>query len=219
VPKRELKKPRLLSDQTKLGHLLRATRESLGLSIRNLSVLCCVSSSQLARIESGRSDCTLSRFVSISGSLGLVPGDVIESMQYLDFEPTFHSIEIRNFVSDDEVLGEKIARWCWRMAIILIFSANPEGRISSMPFPLDDMQRNFRAFAVVAQGFSPAERRSTAEAFCERPIAKLWALKLLPGSKERPKLQSSKFDWMFVNPMPESVLESWSAILDSKKVK
>ncbi len=146
-------------DRKALGRLIRAIRDEEFVSIRDLAKSAVVDFSHVSKIELGRSEVSVGRFLRICYALQVPPGLVLEAcgiVSYGIYEATFYNDDAvkERATTGGHIDSEKrklIRDFLTGSALALSYilkSSNPLLMLAALDFPVPSQRENFKNFVV-----------------------------------------------------------------------
>jgi transcriptional regulator with XRE-family HTH domain len=182
---------------------LRWLRSRHGFSQRDLGATTDIAQSEIQKIEAGKQECRLSTFVKLCAELGVPGGWMLDLMmvsnvglfyRVVKADKTFGLLMKAMEIEDSslkDTMAMHLGQSCVLAAILLRCSA-PIRRAAVVPYPTEDLQRRYLAFAKqIEEKFSPVERATTLYPLREFPMTQLHNLDLL--SRETLALKREHF--------------------------
>ncbi len=187
-------------DLRKVGKVLKAARENLRLSFRDLTAKCDISPTQLMRMESGEFEYSVAKFYKLCVVLGIPIGELLEygsdrrmaPVTKLAQQSAFCAV-IKDYKQNARMIAEQFAESCYLLAATILTSNDPIKTAHQAEYPSEALCEKFIKFGFMVDGFSNVERVNTFEALRQNPFNKLNSLGLCDAEmvtehvkKERP---------------------------------
>ena len=171
-----------------IGGVLKKARENLGYSYRKLSEKCGVSPMQLLRIEQGKHEYSLAKFVRVCVALGVPVGSIIEHATVFNYDFKRHPIpadvlKLIGSKSDPEFKkkqnGFDVFIWnAFQSVRRIITDASALAAIREYSFTSERLRINYERFAHEVEAWTNRERVAALEALQNDPYKKLTSLGL-----------------------------------------
>lgn len=185
--KREPRRDNLSVNLQGMGRLLKACRELLRFSLRDLSKLSGMSPAQIMRMESGEFDYSILRFTRLASALGLSPGMVIDCAVRWEDDAAMINADVKELQTlvqkafprerstEPECTACLLLNDLCRVVFRLVLASNPVLLASRCGLPaLAGLREQLRQFAAtIDPEMTPVERLAFIHSIADRPYHKL----------------------------------------------